>query len=116
VTSVLNIGIKGAFDNVHKGIFLKTMSDMNLPEASMRSVYHFISRRRTSLITNDKKADSRQVDLGIPQGSPISPLLFQIYISSLYKKIKEADLHVLGFVDDINIYTGSRDVEKTLKN
>jgi hypothetical protein len=56
---------------------------------------------------------------GILQGSLISPLLFLIYTSSLYKKIKKADVHVIGLVDDITIYIGSRDVDKNtekLKN
>jgi hypothetical protein len=116
VTSILAIDIKGAFDNMHKGVPLKTMSDMNLPKASISWVYHFLSRRRTSLIIDGKKTDRRQVDSGIPQGSPISPLLFLIYTTSLYKRIEESDVHVIGFVNDITIYTGSRDVKKTLKN
>jgi hypothetical protein len=33
--SVFAIGIKGAFDNVYKGVLLKTMLDINLPEASV---------------------------------------------------------------------------------
>jgi hypothetical protein len=88
------------------------MSDMNLSEASMSWVYHFLSKRRTSLIIDGKKTNPRQVDFGIPQGSPISPLMFLIYTSSQYKRIKEADLHVIGFIDDITIYPGRRDVDK----
>jgi hypothetical protein len=71
------------------------------------------------LIIDGKKTDPRQVDSDIPQGSPVSPLLFLSYTSLLYKRIKKADVHVIGFVDDITIYTGSRDVDKNtekLKN
>ena len=112
VTSILAIDIKGAFDNVHKGVLLKTMSDMGLPEASKLWVSHFLGGRRTSLIIDGKVTEPRRVDSGIPQGSPISPLLFLIYTSSLYLKIKEAGAHVVGFIDDITIYKGGRDVDK----
>ena len=89
VTSILAIDIKGAFDNVHKGVLLKTMLDMDLPEASKLWVSHFLGGRRTSLIIDGKVTEPRRVDSGIPQGSPISPILFLSYTSSLYRKIKE---------------------------
>jgi retron-type reverse transcriptase len=112
VTSILAIDIKGAFDNVHRGALLKTMSDTDLPEASRCWVNYFLSRRKISLIIDGKKTEPRYVDSGIPQGSPISPLLFLIYRSSLYNKIREAGAHVVGFIDDITIYKGGRDIDK----
>ena len=44
VTSVFIIDIKRVFKNVHKSVFLKTISDMNLPEASRCLVNYFLSR------------------------------------------------------------------------
>ena len=112
VTSILAIDIKGAFDNVHKGVLLKTMSDMGLPEASRSWVHYFMNKRKTRLIIDGKVTQPRRVDSGIPQGSPISPLLFLIYTGSLYRKIKETGAHVVGFIDDITIYKGGRDIDK----
>ena len=73
---------------------------------------HFLGGRRTSLIIHGKVAKPRRVDLGIPQGSPISPFLFLIYTSSLYCKIRETGAHAVGFIDDITIYKGGKDVYK----
>jgi hypothetical protein len=64
------------------------------------------------LIIDDKGTEPRYVDSGIPQGSPISPLLFLIYTSSLYNNIREAGAHVVGFIDDSIIYKGGRDIDK----
>ena len=97
---------------MHEGVLLKTMLDMDLPEASKLWVSHFLGRRRTSLIIDGKVTEPRRVDLGIPLDSPISPLLFLIYTSSLYCKIKEAGAHVVGFIDDITIYKGGKDIDK----
>lgn len=44
VTSVFVINIKGVFKNVHKSVFLKTISDLNLPEVSRCLVNYFLSR------------------------------------------------------------------------
>jgi hypothetical protein len=97
---------------MHNGVLLKTMSDMDLPEASGFWVNYFLSRKRTSLIIDGKETDPKYVDLSIPQRSSISPLLFLIYTSSLYNKIREAGAHVVGFIDDITVYKGGRDIDK----
>ena len=112
VTFIPAIDIKGAFDNVHKGVLLKTMSDMDLPEASKLWVSHFLDGRRTSLKIYGKVIEPRRVDSGIPHGSLISSLLFLIYTSSLYRKIRKAGAHVVSFIDGITIYKSNRDVDK----
>jgi hypothetical protein len=71
-----------------------------------------LSKRRTSLIIYGKGTEPRYVNSGIPQGSPISLFLFLIYTSSLYNKIREAGAHVVGFIDDITIYKGGKDINK----
>ena len=88
------------------------MLDMYLPEAFKLWVTHFLGGRRPRLIIDDKVTEPRWVDLGILQGSPIFPLLFLIYTSSLCRKIKEAGAHVVGFIDDITIYKGGKDVDE----
>ena len=51
---------------------------------------------------------------GILQGLPVSPLLILIYISSLYRKIRGIGAYVVGFIDDITIYKGSRDIDNNI--
>jgi hypothetical protein len=45
------------------------------------------------------------VEAGVPQGSPLSPILFILYIASLYKALKEAHplISIAGFADDTNL-------------
>ena len=40
----------------------------------------------------------------MPQGSPLSPILFLLYIATLYKALaKSPGLLVVGFADNINL-------------
>lgn len=105
-TSILAIDIKGAFDNVHRDTLLDTMKNMNLPSASRNWVYHFLTKRYSAITVDGKVSKMKKNSTGIPQGSPISPLLFLIYTSTLYEVIKKEDpsAEVLGFIDDITIY------------
>jgi len=50
------------------------------------------------------------VEAGVPQGSPVSPILFAIYTSGLIKWVEEyvSEVEVLSYVDDlIWVATGS---------
>jgi hypothetical protein len=54
-----------------------------------------------------------QVKAGVPQGSPLSPILFLLYIASLYEALeKQGNLTVMGFADDTNLLVASRDVQE----
>ena len=45
------------------------------------------------------------VPAGVLQGSPLSPILFLLYIRTLYKALKEGHPHIslVGFANDTNL-------------
>lgn len=102
--SALMIDIKGAFDNVNLGLLLREMEVCGLPSAARRWCYHFLTGRSAAFMIDGKVESSKPVQTGIPQGSPISPLLFMIYTRSLYAALRTARVKCIGFVDDITIY------------
>ncbi|EAQ84782.1 hypothetical protein CHGG_08796 [Chaetomium globosum CBS 148.51] len=57
------------------------------------------------------------MSLGVPQGSPLSPVLFILYISSLYKQLKDEHPHldITGFADDTNLLAFGRNPEANVR-
>ena len=46
----------------------------------------------------------RKVECGIPQGSPLSPILFMMYVSGFFDAIEaKAPITTLSFIDDIGL-------------
>ena len=63
--------------------------------------------RRTRVAFDGYESEWVQTNSGIPQGSPISPILFLFFISELLEGMQSVEEKQLGFrfVDDTNIIT-----------
>src|SRR5437588_8067974 len=104
-TSTLCIDIKGAFDNVYKERLLQTMRKMKLDQKTVRWVESFLSERRASLSFDKDSEKMSPIETGIPQGSPVSPILFLIYLSPLFTLMeqKHPDIRCPSYIDDISL-------------
>jgi len=109
LTSVLMLDVKGAFDNVSRARLLKTMRELGLPDQYLSWTDNFMTDRKAALAFDGEKESIKPVETGIPQGSPISPILFLIYIRPLFDRLnsKFPSAGVPSYIDDVGIvYTG----------
>jgi retron-type reverse transcriptase len=79
-------------------------------------VNSFFTDRKVQLVINGYTCSSKEVEAGLPQGSPISPILFVIYISGFFDYIKEKiPVSILLFVDNIDIIAIESSIRDTIK-
>ena len=107
VVSMLSLDISGAYDHVSKERLLWILRKKGLPEWITKYVRSFMHNRRTRVAFDGYESDWIQTNTGIPQGSPISPILFLFFISELLEGMQEVEDNKLGFgfVDDTNLIT-----------
>ena len=70
--------------------------------------------RRMVVEINNKPGSEHQLDSGIPQGSPVSPILFAVYMSELLDYVEQrmdGRIRAISFVDDIAWWTGAKDTK-----
>ena len=105
VVSMLSLDIAGAFDNVPHAKLLWILEKKGFPTWLVNTIASFLYERRTRIAYAGYESDWIHTNTGIPQGSPLSPILFLIYISGLLEKLQTPDNDTLGFgfVDDTNI-------------
>ena len=102
---MLSLDLAGAFDNVSHDRLLAILRGKGLPEWIIQVVASFLQGRRTRIVYTGHESDWIETKTGIPQGSPLSPILFLFFISELLEGFQRAENDIMGFgfVDDINL-------------
>ena len=70
----------------------------------------FLSNRKRRVILNDQCSDWQGINVGVPQGSILGPLLFLIYVNDLAEGLKSS---VKCFTDNIRIFSIVKDPTKS---
>ena len=109
VVSMLSLDLAGAFDNVSHGRLLHILYRKGFPEWLISFVKGFLTDRRTKIRFTGYERDWISTRTGIPQGSPLSPILFLFFISELLEEFQHTqnDTLAFGFVDDTNLIAWS---------
>jgi hypothetical protein len=114
VASLLQLDIKGAFDTVNHTRLLHTLHYQGFPPWAVRWVRSFLTDRTASLSFDGQTTPPHSVTAGVPQGSPLSPILFLLYTASLYKQLQSHEgLIAVGFADDLNLLAFGKDTLET---
>jgi len=107
IVSMLSLDLSGAFDNVSHERLLAIIRAKGFPTWISGFVHSFLEDRKTKIAFPGYQSPWIHTKSGIPQGSPLSPILFLFFISELLAEFMRADSGSLayGFVDDTNLIT-----------
>jgi len=107
VVSMLSLDLSGAYDMVSHDRLLGTLLQKGLPYWIYKFTRGFLTARQTKLLLDGQETEWIHTPVGIPQGSPLSPILFLVFASPLLDQINVAPGPTmgLGFVDDTNLVT-----------
>ena len=103
--STLFFDVKGGFDNVESPSLLSLLRIKGVSPYLVQWVGYFLRDRTCHLTFQGSPRLLAPISVGVPQGSPISPLLFVIYVSSLQLKIAKS--LIISYVDDFAVTVAS---------
>ena len=103
--SSLFLDIKGVFDNVDADILYSSLRSKGVNHYLISWVRSFLTGRSCRLLFQGTPRILSSVSVGNPLGSPVSPLLFVIYVAALHILLSRG--LVLSYVDDFSLTVSS---------
>ena len=90
-----------AFDTISFGNLITKMSKLGFSRDFLIWTLNYVMHRKQFVQIDDTCSEVKNVNFGIPQGSILGPVLFNIYVADLQDDV---DLKCFLYADDTTIY------------
>ena len=107
---IVDIDLKSFFDEVDHNLLLELIYKKVNCHKTMKLIRSFL---RAPIQINGKLVKRRK---GVPQGSPLSPLLSNILLNELDKELEKRGHRYIRYADDFSIYVRSKSSAKRVGN
>lgn len=107
---IVDIDLKSFFDEVEHYILLELIYKKVKCKATLKLLRSFL---RAPILINGKLHKRTK---GVPQGSPLSPLLSNILLNELDKELEKRGHRYVRYADDFSIYVKSKMAAKRVGN
>lgn len=100
------IDINNAYNNINLLSLLNTLYDRGVGAQICGYLWEYLHSRRITINFDSQESLTRITGTGIPQGDPLSPLLFNVATIDICKNLR--NVFVSQYADDFVIYTGHK--------
>jgi group II intron reverse transcriptase/maturase len=107
---IVDIDLKSFFDEVDHGILLQLLYSKVKCPVTLRLIRKWLT---VPILINGKLTERSK---GVPQGSPLSPLLSNIMLHELDKELEKRGHRYVRYADDFSIYTKSKKAARRVGN
>lgn len=109
---------KKAYDSIHRNSLWNAMQEFGIPRKLINMTRICMEDTYNIVTYKGRKSDPFQITSGLKQGDALSPLLFNLALEKVVRKVKkdcviEGTSRLLGYADDIDII--GENEQKTLE-
>ena len=115
IASLLKIDISVAYPNTSHKHLLHNLCKRKTDHKVVEWVASFLTNRQTIVKTNKHTISKLSINLGLPQGLPLSSILYLFYNANLLKNSAIKKVGAQGFIDDITLIAASKSTRDNIQ-
>ena len=103
VTLIAFTDFSKAFDTVDYSVIIRKLHNIGFSKQALRWSLSYLTDRQQFVQVNDKQSQFMDVQFGVPQGSILGPVLFNLYVNDMRNSIQDG-FNCHQYADDTTIY------------
>ena len=111
-SGVLLTDLSKAFDCLCHELFIAKLEAYGLSYNSLMFIDSYLRNRFQRVRVNSSYSKWSEILSGVPQGSILGPLLFNIYLCDLFLFVTE---NIANYADDNSPYANEKDIDSVIK-
>jgi exonuclease III len=107
------LDLSAAFDTIdHEILFNRMEKRCGFKGNVLKFLKSYLSKRKQKVVIDDKESSTKDLKYGVPQGSVLGPILFNIYLAPLGNLIRKHGLQYHIYADDTQLYIAFSPLDK----
>ena len=112
--SALFTDLSKAFDCLSHELLIAKLDAYGFDKNALKLVNSYLSNRKQRVKINNKYSSWSEILFGVPQGSILGSLLFNIFICDMFYFLEDYD--IANYADDSTRYNADKNVESVVNN
>ena len=102
IVGTILMDLSKAYDCIPHDLLIAKLEAYGLDTCALKLVYSYLTNRKQRVKVGSAYSTFQNISTGVPQGSVLGPLLFNIFINDLF--FTDLESEICNFADDTTIY------------